>query len=133
MDMSLNLQPSSVTSQGAFQGTLMAWDLYNHKPAWKVDEAYPLYGGILSTAGDLVFYTTLDKSLKVVSAEKGAPLFKANLACSSVGNPMTFSVGGQQFVALYSGIAKGTGMMGTDKGACTDKTTNGDLIYIYGL
>jgi alcohol dehydrogenase (cytochrome c) len=138
MDMSLNLQPGAT---GA--GTLMAWDLYNHKPAWKVDEAYSLYGGILSTAGDLVFYTTLDKRLKAVSAQDGAkitpanpnggPLFKATLACSSVGNPMTFSDGGQQFVAVYSGIAKGTGMMAIERGACSDATTKGDLIYIYGL
>ena len=138
MDMSLNLQPGAT---GA--GTLMAWDLYNHKPAWKVDEAYSLYGGILSTAGDLVFYTTLDKRLKAVSAQDGAkitpanpnggPLFKATLACSSVGNPMTFSDGGQQFVAVYSGIAKGTGMMAIDGGACSDATTKGGLIYIYGL
>ncbi|MGZ5052969.1 MAG: outer membrane protein assembly factor BamB family protein [Methylobacter sp.] len=128
MDMSLTLQPGA---QG--QGTLMAWDPYNHKPAWKVEETYPLYGGILSTAGDLVFYTTLDKSFKAVNAGTGAPLFKANLACSSVGNPMTFNDGGNQYVAIYSGIAKGTGMMGTDKGACSDQGTKGGLIYIYGL
>ena len=140
MDMSLNLQPGAT---GA--GTLMAWDLYNHKPAWKVDEAYSLYGGILSTAGDLVFYTTLDKSLKVVNAQDGTKITFANpkvngvplkalpLACSSVGNPMTFSDGGQQFVAVYSGIAKGTGMMAIEGGACSDATTKGDLIYIYGL
>jgi hypothetical protein len=46
---------------------------------------------------------------------------------------MTFSDGGQQFVAVYSGIAKGTGMMAIDGGACSDATTKGDLIYIYGL
>ncbi|WP_347989207.1 PQQ-binding-like beta-propeller repeat protein [Methylomonas sp. AM2-LC] len=128
MDMSLTLQPGATG-----QGTLMAWDLYNHKPAWKVDETYPLYGGILSTAGDIVFYTTLDKSLKAVNAENGAALFKANLECSSVGNPMTFIDGGKQFVAIYSGIAKSTGLMGTDKGACSDTATKGGLIYIYGL
>ena len=128
MDMSLTLQPGA-----SGQGTLLAWDPYNHKPAWKVEETYPLYGGILSTAGDLVFYTTLDKSLKAVNAANGAPLFKASLECSSVGNPMTFSDGGFQYVAVYSGIAKGTGLMGTDKGACSDSVTKGDLIYIYGL
>lgn len=128
MDMSLTLQPGATG-----QGTLLAWDAYNHKPAWKIDETYPLYGGVLSTAGDLVFYTTLDKSLKAVNAETGAALFKAGLACSSVGNPMTFADGGQQFVAVYSGIAKGTGMMGTDKGACSDAATHGSLIYLYGL
>jgi alcohol dehydrogenase (cytochrome c) len=138
MDMSLTLQPGAT---GA--GTLMAWDLYNHKPAWKVEESYSLYGGILSTAGDLVFYTTLDKSLKAVSAQDGAKITTANptggplktvsLACSSVGNPMTFLDGGQQFVAVYSGIAKGTGMMAIDGGACSDAATKGGLIYIYGL
>ena len=128
MDMSLTLQPGA---KG--QSTLIAWDLYNHKPAWKVDETYPLYGGILSTAGDVVFYTTLDKSFKAVNADTGASLFKAAIACSSVGNPMTFSDGGQQFVAIYSGIAKSTGLMGTDKGACSDSATKGGLIYIYGL
>ena len=128
MDMSLTLPPGE-----SAQGTLLAWDLYNHQPAWKVDETYPLYGGILSTAGDLVFYTTLDKSLKAVNAATGAALFKASLECSSVGNPMTFSDGGNQYLAVYSGIAKGTGLMGTDKGACSDKATKGDLIYIYGL
>ena len=140
MDMSLSLQPGAT---GA--GTLMAWDLYNHKPAWKVEESYSLYGGILSTAGDLVFYTTLDKSLKAVSDQDGTKITFANpnangvpltalpLACSSVGNPMTFKDGGQQFVAVYSGIAKGTGMMATDGGACSDTVTKGDLIYIFGL
>ena len=124
MDMSLTLQPGAAGS-----GTLLAWDPYNHRPAWKVEESYPLYGGILSTAGDLVFYTALDKSLKAVNAATGgAPLFKASLACSSVGNPMTFSDGGSQYVAVYSGIAKGTGLMGTDKGACGDvaEAVNGE-------
>jgi alcohol dehydrogenase (cytochrome c) len=128
MDMSLTLQPGA---KG--QGTLLAWDPYNHKPAWKVDETYPLYGGVLSTAGDLVFYTTLDKSFKAVNAATGTPLFKASITCSSVGNPMTFSDNGSQYVAIYSGIAKSTGLMGTDKGACSDSATKGDLIYIYGL
>ncbi|MEI8208502.1 MAG: PQQ-binding-like beta-propeller repeat protein [Methylococcales bacterium] len=128
MDMALTLQPGA---KG--QGTLLAWDPYNHKPAWKVDEAYPIYGGILSTAGDIVFYTTLDKSFKAINANTSAPLFKASLKCSSVGNPMTFSDGGSQYVAIYSGIAKSTGLMATDKGACSDTATKGALIYVYGL
>jgi lanthanide-dependent methanol dehydrogenase len=91
---------------GGFQGELVAWDVKNAKPAWSVkEEKFPVYSGVLSTAGDVVFYGTMDGWFKAIDARTGAPLWQYKTASGIVGNPMTFTgPDGKQYVAIYAGI-----------------------------
>lgn len=91
---------------GGFQGELVAWDVANAKPAWTLKQGkFPLYSGVLSTGGDVVFFGTLDRWFRAVDAHTGKILWQFQLPSGIIGNPMTY-VGpdGKQYVAVYYGI-----------------------------
>lgn len=91
---------------GGYQGELMAWDVAQGKKVWSIKEPdFPVYSGVLSTGGDLVFYGTMDGWFRAVDAHSGKVLWQFKTASGIVGNPMTFTgPDGKQYVAIYSGI-----------------------------
>ena len=89
---------------GGNRGELMAWDAVAGVKRWGIKEFFPVWSGVLATAGDIVFYGTLDRSFKAVDARTGAVLFQTKLESGIVGHPMTFTgADGKQRVAVYSG------------------------------
>jgi hypothetical protein len=63
-----------------------------------------VWSGALATAGDVVFYGTMDRFFKAVDARTGALLFQAELDSGIVGYPMAFmGADGRQRIAVYSG------------------------------
>ena len=91
---------------GGYQGEFIAWDVANAKKVWSIKEAdLPVYSGVLATAGDVVFYGTMDGYFRAVDARSGNVLWQMKLSSGIIGNPMTF-VGpdGKQYVAVYAGI-----------------------------
>ncbi len=90
---------------GGNMGELFAWNAATGTKAWSVKEPLPLYGGTLATAGNVVFYGTLDKWFKAVDATTGAVLFQTQLECGVGSNPISFTgADGKQRIAVYSGI-----------------------------
>ncbi len=91
---------------GGYQGELVAWDVAQAKKAWGVKETdFPVYSGVLSTGGDLVFYGTMDGWFRALDAHTGKTLWQFKTASGIIGNPMTFNgPDGKQYVAIYSGI-----------------------------
>ncbi|MGB7439194.1 MAG: PQQ-dependent dehydrogenase, methanol/ethanol family [Candidatus Acidiferrum sp.] len=91
---------------GGYQGVLVAWDVKNARPAWEDKEPpLPLYSGVLSTSGDVVFYGTMDRWFKAVDAHTGKELWKFQTASGIVGNPITYlGPDGKQYVAIYAGV-----------------------------
>lgn len=91
---------------GGYQGELVAWDPAAARPVWGVkEEKFPVYSGVLATAGDLVFYGTMDGWFKALDARSGKLLWRFKTGSGIVGNPITFNgPDGKQYVAVYSGI-----------------------------
>jgi len=90
---------------GGHLGALMAWDASAARKVWEIDEPLPSWSGVLATAGDVVFYGTLDGWFKSVDATSGKVLSKFKVGSGVVGNPMTFKgPDGKQYVAVYAGI-----------------------------
>lgn len=90
---------------GGFLGELVAWDAAKGTRAWSIQEPLPIYSGVLATAGNVVFYGTLDKSFKAVDALSGKVLFDKKLECPIVSNPISYlAPDGKQRVALYTGV-----------------------------
>ena len=106
-----------VPGPGGFLGELVAWDAVKGARAWSVPEKLPLYGGVLATAGNVVFYGTLDKWFKAVDATSGKVLFTKQLECGIVGNPIAYTApDGKQRIAIYTGVGWLAG--GFAGGAC---------------
>ncbi|MGX8882595.1 methanol/ethanol family PQQ-dependent dehydrogenase [Methylovorus sp. SPW-M1] len=91
-------------------GGFMAWDGLKGQPKWYNREPYPVWGGALATAGNLVFYGTLDRWFKALDARNGKLLWQFQVGSGVVGNAMTYAHHGKQYIGVYSGIGGWAGI-----------------------
>ena len=96
-------------------GMLVAWDSTHTQPAWTVAEPWPVMSGVLVTAGDTVFYGTLDGYLKAVDAQTGAPLWQFKLPSGVIGDISTWSYKDKQYIGVLSGSGDSTALLGGDE------------------
>ncbi|HZP88825.1 MAG TPA: PQQ-dependent dehydrogenase, methanol/ethanol family, partial [Burkholderiales bacterium] len=90
---------------GGHLGGFLAWDATTGKKVWETKEPYPGWSGALVTAGDVVFYGTLDGWFKAADAKTGKPLYQFKVGSGVVGNPITYrGPDGKQYVVIYAGI-----------------------------
>ena len=83
---------------------LRAIDPLTGRTAWQVERSsWPDRAGVLSTAGDLVFQGTDDGHLNVYHARTGALLKAIDIGTSIVAAPMSYRLGGVQYVAVAAG------------------------------
>ena len=98
--------PEGETNMGNF----IAWDGKTGTIKWSLPEQFSVWSGALATAGDVVFYGTLEGYLKAVDANTGDELYKFKTPSGIIGNVMTFEHGGKQYVAVYSGVGGWAGI-----------------------
>jgi len=91
-------------------GNFIAWDATKGKIVWSIPEQFSAWGGALATAGDVVFYGTLEGYLKAVDAQTGDLLYKFKTPSGIIGNVVTYTHGGKQYVAVYSGVGGWAGI-----------------------
>ena len=91
-------------AQDRHAGALIGWNLEAGHRAWSVPERFPLRGGVLATAGGLVFYGTLDGTFKAVDARTGRLLWQFHTTSGIVGQPTTYlGPDGHQYLAILAG------------------------------
>ena len=95
---------------GNHMGNFIAWDATKGKIAWSNPELFSVWSGALATAGDVVFYGTLEGYLKAVDAKTGRELYKFKTGSGIIGNVTTYMHGGKQYVAILSGIGGWAGI-----------------------
>ena len=91
-------------------GNFVAWDAGQGKIAWSKPEQFSVWSGALATAGGVVFYGTLEGYLKAVDEKDGKELYKFKTPSGIIGNVMTYSHGGKQYVAVLSGVGGWAGI-----------------------
>jgi PQQ-dependent dehydrogenase (methanol/ethanol family) len=91
-------------------GNFIAWDATKGEIKWSLPELFSVWSGALATAGDIVFYGTLEGYLKAVDAETGDELFKFKTPSGIIGNVMTYEFEGKQYVGILSGIGGWAGI-----------------------
>ena len=134
---------------GGYLGSFMAWDAASGTKVWENKEPFPNWSGALVTAGDVVFYGTLDGWFKSADARTGRVLSKFKVGSGVVGNPITYRApDGRQYVAVYAGFggdwALLTGDTRSDDPAdvrapadymkdIARYTSQGGIVWIFGL
>lgn len=107
LDTAITAMPADLKiragAAAATTGQLVAWDVANQKPAWKVDQVGPSNGGVLSTAGNLVFQGTSSGEFVAYTADKGRKLWSFPVQTGILAAPMTYAIGGEQYVAILAG------------------------------
>ena len=84
-------------------GRLVAVNLDTGKVAWGVKTPQPLIGGVLATAGDLVFNGEANGWFKAFDAHTGKELWKYNCGAGVNAPAVSYMVGGKQYVAVAAG------------------------------
>jgi PQQ-dependent dehydrogenase (methanol/ethanol family) len=101
----LGMSVRTYPGPGSRRGVFTAWDPVSAKKAWSLEEDFPVWSGALATAGDVVFYGTMDGWFKAVDARTGALLWRFKTSSGIVGQPITYRApDGKQYVAVLSGV-----------------------------
>ncbi len=117
--------PDPVDPGDGSMGAFTAWDPIAKKAVWRLKERFPVWCGTLATAGDVVFYGTMDRWFKAVDARSGKELWKFQVDSGIVSQPTTFlGPDGKQYVAVLSGVGGWPGsIVSNDLKPPTDTTT----------
>ncbi|MHC2087703.1 lanthanide-dependent methanol dehydrogenase XoxF5 [Methylobacterium sp. CM6244] len=103
----VTLQPHE---SGPETGRFIAWDGTGGKVVWSNTEPFSVWSGALATAGDVVFYGTLEGYLKAVDARTGRELYRFKTPSGIIGNVTTYLHRGRQYVAVLSGVGGWAGI-----------------------
>jgi PQQ-dependent dehydrogenase (methanol/ethanol family) len=95
---------------GSHLGNFVAWNAEQGKIQWSIPEPFSVWSGALATAGDVVFYGTLEGYLKAVDSETGRELYRFKTPSGIIGNVNTWTHRGQQYVGVLSGIGGWAGI-----------------------
>ncbi len=132
------------------RGAFAAWDIVKGKPVWTIKERFPAWSGALVTAGNIVFYGTMEGWFKAVDANTGNLLWQFKTSSGIIGQPTTWKgPDGKQYVSVLSGVGGWAGAIvagGLDKRDGTaalgfvnamkdlpDATTKGGTLYVFCL
>lgn len=91
-------------------GQFTAWDARTGKIVWTKKEPFSVWSGAVATAGDVVFYGTLEGYLKAIDAKTGEELYKFKTPSGIIGNVNTWSHKGKQYVGVLSGLGGWAGI-----------------------
>ncbi|MBV9157733.1 MAG: methanol/ethanol family PQQ-dependent dehydrogenase [Acidobacteriaceae bacterium] len=135
---------------GGNRGEFSAWDPIQAKTVWAVKEMFPAWSGAVVTAGNVVFYGTMDGWFKALDATNGTLLWQFKTGSGVIGQPVTYKGSdGKQYVAVLSGVGgwsgavvaggintvDGTAALGFAN-AMSDLgkyTTQGGMLYVFSL
>ncbi|MGH8521475.1 MAG: methanol/ethanol family PQQ-dependent dehydrogenase [Gammaproteobacteria bacterium] len=91
-------------------GNFIAWDAGTGKIKWSIPERFSVWSGALATAGDVVFYGTLDGYIKCIDAKSGKELWKFKTPSGIIGNLNTWTHKDKQYVGVLSGVGGWAGI-----------------------
>jgi alcohol dehydrogenase (cytochrome c) len=118
---------------GGNLGELVAWDPVKQAKAWGVKETSPFNGGTLTTAGGLVFAGNNGGMFRAFDARNGKELWSMNLGSGIGAAPMTYSVGGTQYVAVVVGRTASIPAFIGDLGKTMLTTPEGGALFVFSL
>jgi quinohemoprotein ethanol dehydrogenase len=88
---------------GATKGFLKAWDPVAQKEVWSVPRPGMWNGGVLSTAGGLVFQGTADGTFSAYDATNGQSVWSFSAQAGVLAAPVSYAVANQQYIAIVVG------------------------------
>lgn len=114
-------------------GAMRAINPKTGKIVWENKNSAPLWGGVMTTAGGLVFYGTPEGYLKAVDANTGKDLWKFQTGSGVVAPPITWQEGDTQYVAVVSGWGGAVPLWGGDVAKKVNFLEQGGSVWVFKL
>jgi alcohol dehydrogenase (cytochrome c) len=114
-------------------GALRAVDPKSGKIVWEVPNNAPLWGGVLTTAGNLVFWGTPEGFLKAADATTGKVVWEFQTGSGVVAPPVTYDIDGEQYVAVVSGWGGAVPLWGGDVAKKVSYLEQGGSVWVFKL
>ncbi|MEE4154223.1 MAG: methanol/ethanol family PQQ-dependent dehydrogenase [Erythrobacter sp.] len=114
-------------------GVLRAIDPTNGKIAWESREPLPLWGGNLTTKGNIVVQGTSDGYVKLFNATTGEELYKFQTGSGVIGVPITWEMDGRQYIGITSGYGGAVPLWGGDMADLTKTVSQGGSFWVFEL
>ncbi|AKU10954.1 quinoprotein ethanol dehydrogenase [Azoarcus sp. CIB] len=114
-------------------GALRAVDPVSGKIVWEVKNNAPLWGGVLATGGNLVFYGTPEGYLKAIDATSGKEVWKFQTGSGIIAPPITWEDGGEQYIAVVSGWGGAVPLWGGDVAKRVNFLEQGGSVWVFKL
>ncbi|HEY2144593.1 MAG TPA: PQQ-dependent dehydrogenase, methanol/ethanol family [Steroidobacteraceae bacterium] len=127
----LGVALGSLTPQN--EGFLLAWDPVRQREAWRVTYKGPWNGGIVTTAGNIVAQGDAAGNFNIYRADTGEKLWSMFAQSGIIAAPSTFTVGGEQYIAVLSGWGGSYSLSGGKAAAMSGNMRNVSRMLVFKL
>ncbi|WP_293367448.1 PQQ-dependent methanol/ethanol family dehydrogenase [Nevskia sp.] len=114
-------------------GALRAMDPATGKIVWEYKNPAPLWGGVMTTAGNLVFTGTPEGFLKAFDAKTGKEVWKFQTGSGVVGQPATWEMDGEQYIGVASGWGGAVPLWGGEVAKKVKDISQGGSFWVFKL
>lgn len=114
-------------------GALRAVDPKTGKIVWEVKNGAPLWGGVLTTAGNLVFWGTPEGFLKAADAKTGQVVWQFQTGSGVVAPPVTWQQDGEQYISVVSGWGGAVPLWGGEVAKKVNYLEQGGMVWVFKL
>jgi PQQ-dependent dehydrogenase (methanol/ethanol family) len=132
---------------GNVRGRLIAYNQITGETKWTINDLFQDYSGPLTTDSGVLFYGTLGGWFKAVDTASGKVLYQFHTPSGIIGNPITYTHKGKQYVAVLTGVggwaaiglaegltkgSEGLGAVGLTQ-SLSDYTNLGGTLVVFSL
>ncbi|HMA00371.1 MAG TPA: PQQ-dependent dehydrogenase, methanol/ethanol family [Steroidobacteraceae bacterium] len=118
---------------GSLKGHLVAWDPIVNKEVWRAELGHPWNGGVVSTAGNLVFQGTAMGEFVAYRADTGEKVWSAETQAGVLAAPISYEVDGEQYVAVEVGWGGAFGLAAGELALKSHLASNLPRMLVYKL
>ncbi|MEP3329390.1 PQQ-dependent methanol/ethanol family dehydrogenase [Sedimentitalea sp.] len=114
-------------------GSLKAIDPDTGEIKWEYKNDAPLWAGVMTTAGGLVFTGNPEGEIIAFDDETGEKLWSFNTGSGIVGQPVTYELDGEQYVSLISGWGGAVPLWGGEVAKKVNYLNQGGMLWTFKL
>lgn len=118
---------------GMVKGHISAWDPVAQREVWRVQHPNIWNGGLLSTAGNLVFQGNAEGEFVAYKADTGKPLWRTPTQTGVTAGPISYAVDNQQYIAVAAGWGGGFPLSGGETASRSAGSVNNSRVLVYKL
>ncbi len=121
------------TIDDKYIGALRAVDPKTGKIVWEVTNNAPLWGGVMTTKGGLVFWGTPEGFLKAADAKTGKEVWSFQTGTGVVAPPITWEQDGEQYIGVAAGWGGAVPLWGGDVAKKVNYLNQGGSMWVFKL